>query len=263
MALPTPATDQNFWIPLNASALTSGLNLNYATASTITFTPGNVLDSKGQNYINIISSGVLNTALTGVLNGLDTGTVAASSLYYVYAVGCSLNHSANPTGLIASLSATSPVMPPQAYNTQAYDMARLVGFFFTDGSSNIIKFKQYGNGSNRTIYLDAMQVVLSAGTATSLTAIDLTGHVPPVEGIIAGLQVNYTPATAGDTVSIAPGVSTATLLPNVVGQVAAHANSGSIEQVVNLVTGAPHLQYINSAGSGSASAWLKYYKYNI
>lgn len=264
MTLPIPATDQNFWIPQNASALIYGLNLSYASASTINFTAGNVLDSQSQNYINVLASGTLSTVLTGVLNGLDTGVVAVSSLYYVYAIGCSLDSDDNPSGLLCSLSATSPVMPKQLIGSiPPYDMARLIGFFFTDGSANILKFYQYGNQSDRTIFYDTDKQVITSGTATALTAVNLSTAVPPINGLVIGLRGTYTPATAGDHVNFAPGASTATVLPSIIGQVAAVANSGSADVVSQLVGGVPEIQYINSASAGSTNAWVQWYKYSI
>lgn len=75
------------------------------------------------------------TSVSGV-GGLDTGTVAASTFYYVYLV--------NGVSLIASISGTSPT---------GYTVYRKVGAFYTDGSSNV--FKAYYYGETNTIALGA------------------------------------------------------------------------------------------------------------
>lgn len=75
----------------------------------------------------------IDTSLSG-LGGIDTGAIAASSFYYVYAV-----KSGSQKGLAASLSEVKPV---------GFSQYRKVGSFYTDGASDIFKV-YYQNEKNK------------------------------------------------------------------------------------------------------------------
>ena len=76
-----------------------------------------------------LGSLTFSTAISGA-GGLDTGTIAASTFYYVYTVV-----SSNAVKLVASTSATSPT---------GFTQYKKVGAFYTDSSSNIFKAYFYG-----------------------------------------------------------------------------------------------------------------------
>lgn len=65
--------------------------------------------------------------------GMDTGSIAASTWYHVWAISKAAG--ANPD-ILFSLSATAPTMP------STYTLKRRIGSFKTDGSSHIIAFVQ-------------------------------------------------------------------------------------------------------------------------
>src|SRR5277367_4522763 len=79
----------------------------------------------------------INCAVTG-LNGLDTGTLGVSKVYYIYTISDPV--SGLSSGAIASLSAPSvgPLMP------FGYSAFRHVAFAVTDSSSHFLKFYQSG-----------------------------------------------------------------------------------------------------------------------
>jgi hypothetical protein len=93
----------------------------------------------------------ITTSITGV-GGLDTGSVAASTFYYVYLV--------NGISLVASTSSVSPGIP--------FTNSRKVGAFYTDSSSNIFKAYYFGE-INQTV-LSAY--FIATGTASAQTPIN-------------------------------------------------------------------------------------------
>ena len=84
----------------------------------------------GQQYVPPSAGITLSTASSG-LNGLDTGGVAASSLYYVYAVVTS----SGVLGLVASLSAAGPAVNAGYVGNLNNGGYKLVGQFDTNSSA--------------------------------------------------------------------------------------------------------------------------------
>jgi hypothetical protein len=216
----------------------------------------NGTDGINPNLIDMpLLSGVsINSAVNGA-NGLDTGTLAASTWYYIYEIGSSIN--AQQPAALLSASATAPTLP------QGYDVFRLIGYWLTDGSAHFLKGYQVGNASFRQHVWDTPIQVITNGAATSATAVDLSSAVPPVQNTLAQLNAEYDPATAGDKVTFIPGDSSATNGPFIVGSVAAKNNSAQVEVLARLVSSLPKIQYINSAASGSTNAWVQGFKYFV
>lgn len=159
-----------------------------------------ILDVNNQNVNNL---GVLPVVSTKVgLNGLDSGTIAANSIYAVYAIGSSssIYTSSNdlaggpspnplgpvtvepepiayPVGVILSLNATAPILPA------GYDMYRRIGWAATDSASGFVEFLQYGNSDQRWYYWQTGASVLAAGASTSYADVDLSVSVAPGAGI--------------------------------------------------------------------------------
>jgi hypothetical protein len=92
--------------------------------------------TKTSNTTATLGSLTLDTAILGA-GGLDTGSIAASTLYYVYTIVDS-----NIIKLIASISSTSPT---------GFTQYKKVGAFYTDTSSNIFKAYFYGE-INQTVF---------------------------------------------------------------------------------------------------------------
>lgn len=230
------------------------LKANWASTTTYSLGTGQARDSTNTNDI-VLSSGVtINGAVNGA-NGLDTGSLANATWYYIHAIGSSFNSSLG-AGLV-STSSTAPLLP------SGYDLFRLVGITLTNGSAQFLKSYCSGNGQYRRHCWDADIAVLTSGTATSLTAISLASAIPPIDYIPVQIVVDYTPATANDMVSFAPFGSTATLLPHIAGSVAAKINSGQLTIMSRLDTATPKILYINSAASGDADVWVSGFEYFI
>lgn len=231
---------------VNAGSLyVNGLQMAWGTNTTITVNAGAARDASNQDDIILPSSVTVNAAVNGI-NGLDTGSLAASTFYAVYLVGSSL--SANPElniatqattngsgssvlngivvstgagftptysvannpqpGVMLSTSLTAPTYPA------GYDMCRRIGFVLTDGSSHILPFWQVGNGASRIMYYDALISVLSGGTSATFAAVDLSSAVPVT--VARGYQAEVifdaivTPTGAGDKAAFRPTGSSST-----------------------------------------------------
>lgn len=92
-----------------------------------------VLEDSASNTKKIKSFNKTIATGTSGAGGIDTGSVASSTWYFVYAI---LNPTSNTQAILFSLSATAPTLP------SGYTYSALIGVFRTDGSSNIIGFLQ-------------------------------------------------------------------------------------------------------------------------
>lgn len=227
----------------------------YVDNTTLTVKACQMRDSTNSLDINLNADTTLNFAING-LNGLDTGSIAASSVYGIYLVSDATSF--KPTGVMASLNlAGAPFMPA------GYGYLKLVGYVFTDGSSHIIKFRVSGTGNTRDFYYDSTVRALTNGASQTLANIDLTGIVPPFSYTPVKFVGTYTPNTAGDTAGFAPFGSTATLLPFVPGTVATKASSQTFEVLAMLNAAAPTILYINSAASGQTNVYVTGFRFYI
>src|ERR1700735_4457386 len=118
-----------------------GLWISPASTTLLAVAPGAARDSTNsidmvvglQNYNNIINPTpqfmsyqpglLINSAVNGV-NGLDAGTIAASTQYAIYLIGDSRNYK-NTAAVLSLTSNPGPIMP------QGYDSFRLIGFIET------------------------------------------------------------------------------------------------------------------------------------
>ena len=251
----------------------SGLQLSAATptaGTVIAVSPGAARDSTNsidmvvglQDYFNIDHPAVafdgfqaglfINSAVNGV-NGLDSGTIAASTQYAIYLIGDSRNY--KTTAAVLSLTSnTAPLLP------QGYDSYRLIGFWATDGSSHFVyaTVKPQNIGGALAYFNSPGVSVLSGGNATTFTAIDLTTNaaVPTttLQNIIVTLLVTFTPAAVGDTVQFRPTGSTATGgLPTITGITAGFAQSQYIQVIAGVGSSKPEIDYKVTSGSDAVS----------
>jgi hypothetical protein len=120
----------------------------------------------------------LNAGTTGA-NALDTGSLGASSWYHVFAIGDSTG--VNATACLLSLSDTAPTLP------SGYDVFRRVGSCRTDGSSDLVNFKQDGAGQDRKIFYFNVALanlqVLNGGTSATYADVDCSAVIPPTSQI--------------------------------------------------------------------------------
>ncbi len=133
---------------------------------------------------------------TSGAGGLDTGSEAANTWYAIHVIGDTTG--ANATKGMLSLSATAPTMPA------GYNAFRHVAWARNDSGSNLKKFRyhteQYCHyNTDRTD-----QTALSAGSATSFTAVDCSAFVPPTANL-AEISISWEPNSGASSVQMRPG----------------------------------------------------------
>ena len=246
---------------------------------------GAARDSTNQDDIVLPAAASINFSVTGA-NGLDTGTIAASTFYYVYVIGSSLSanpdtnvdlqvspiggtsingtiltqtsistpaynvqNNLQPAGLV-SLSATAPTLP------LGYDMFRRIGAVLTGGGSTVLPFWQDngGNGSGRKMWYDAPISVLAATAAAAFTAQSLAVAVPAIALGSANtdvvLQADLLPNAPADFVEIRPtGSAAAAGNVKMSGDDAAVHHFDQITAVAALSAGAASIDWITDAAS--------------
>lgn len=238
----------------------TGMQLTYLTNSTFSVGVGQCRDSTdtvdlimGAKLYQASGAGNTNNSTTSSVavtvtrtatgaGGLDTGTLAASTLYYVYAIGDS--RSFNATSVVFSLSATTPNLPA------GYDCFRRVGCVSTNGSSQIRKFVQTGSGTNRKTWYDAGVAPGSAATAGSTTFVTigtLTTLVPAI-ACEAILTVSLTPNTAGNTLRVQPFGGT-NGYAQISSNVTTKAQFAQLSCPMGLNAGVPEIDYATSEAS--------------
>ena len=118
-----------------------------------------------EGYVSTSFTGTIDTSTTGAL-ALDTGTLANATGYYIWAI---FNPTTATASVLASASESSPTMP------SGYTKKRLVGFFRTNGSAQIIGYRQVNQVFvyKPTTTTAALVKVISGGAAVTATSFDL------------------------------------------------------------------------------------------
>lgn len=168
-----------------------------------TIAAGQVRDST--NTFDIVVPSTLTVGAGNVgLNGIDTGTLAASTFYAVYVIADATGF--NPVASIVSTSFSGPLMP------FGYSIYRRLGVMLTNSSSHFLPFWVSGLNSGKSLIWDVPIRVLNAGTATSLTEVSLAGGVPNISTgqVQVLLTAAYTPNSASNIASFTPFGSSAT-----------------------------------------------------
>jgi|ERR1700761_1189577 len=187
----------------------NGAQLNWVSGTTFTVSSGlarssnNALDMNIGNFNGQANSGTaanvlttVNAAVVGV-NGIDTGSLAANTFYYVFIIADSTGF--KPTAALMSLSSTGPTLP------FGYDSFRRIGQVLTSGASVILAFNVRGNFYERYYQYDAPIVVVNGLGAATATTLSLSSAVPvnSAKGPVS-LSASFTAATAANSFSIRP-----------------------------------------------------------
>jgi len=206
---------------------------------------GQCRDSTDVFQMNSDAVIAVNNTLSG-LNGLDTGTVAASTLYAVYLVSDPVT--LQDTGAILSTSLTGPVMP------FGYSAFRLIGFVRTDATSDFLLGYWSGNNNARLFMYDApIATAITAGAATTDTAVTLATFVPAIDKIPVWIKYAMTPAAASRTLTLKTFGAVGDMY-QATSQVTSVVVRGSALIVSALDSGAAKIEYLWSAGGGDAVA---------
>lgn len=185
-----------------AAPFVSGLLItnNAGTPNTqisITSTSCVLLDSSFGAIRHQAVSVVLNAATVGA-NGLDVGSLANTTWYYVWLIS-----NGTVAASLLSTSSTAPTLP------SGYTYAMRVGAFRTDGSANFLRIIQRGrraqyavaSGSNTAALPSMANGVAGDVTIPTWVAVAVASFVPPTADLI---QVNLVMITGGQTNFVAP-----------------------------------------------------------
>lgn len=166
---------------------------------------GECVDTTGV-YLMILATGLtkrLDANWTAGNNGggLDTGSKANSTSYYVFLIR---NLTTGAVDALFSASATSPTMPV------GYTVSRRIGIILTNGSGNLNQFSQTGNRYSWKTGFDTDIVVGTSSTLctmTGLPAIEVEAQgIASISGIPNATGVALQVASAGATTQSAPEV---------------------------------------------------------
>ena len=248
----------------------SGMNISVASTTVLAIAPGQCRDSQDvidmpigfanlqgnvypatqfQNYQPAI---FINSAINGA-NGLDAGSLAASTQYAVYVIGDSRGY--NQVAAILSLTSNAyPLIP------MGYDSYRLIGFIETDGSSHFVyATHKPQNMVGALTYFNSPPVsVLSGGNATTFTAIDLTASsaIPTttLPNVIVELLVTFIPLAIGDVVEFRPTGSSATAgLVTITGVAAGVAQTQYVQVIAGVGSSKTEIDYLVSVSGDAVS----------
>lgn len=222
----------------------TGMQVSRAAANKLSVSAGAVREQTNVNDIIATAAFDVYTNRQG-LNGLDIGTIAASTSYTLFAVSNSYDKSV--FGAVLSTGVDAPNALPEGCDMY-WPIAHNIK---TDGSSNLLNFVRIGNGHIRTHLFDApIALDLSGGNDTSFTEVDCSDIVPA--NCKALLLVSMTPNSAGNAVRFRyTGFAAANGQTGVSGDVAAVA---TIENSYIIVDADSTFEYKVSSASDAAVA---------
>jgi hypothetical protein len=177
----------------NLQASTTGSS----AVTTISADALTVVNANGQGVTGTVLS-LTNTLTSAGANGLDTGSAAYSTWYYIWAI---FNLATGVWASLASLSPTSPTLP------SGYTYKALVSAIRTQAATNYypLRFNQCGDtveyqpmaGTNVTV--SPVMISGPSGTEfTAMTAVPMAAFIPPnTSKIKVALSAAASNATAG------------------------------------------------------------------
>jgi hypothetical protein len=199
----------------------NGLQISLDATTPLTqldISAGVTIDSTDTFQMINPSTIVINCLAKG-LNGLDTGTLAAATVYSVYLISdpVSLQPIGGMLSLAGPLSAVGPLMP---FSYSAY---RLIGYVTTAaGAATFLPgYWTAGSSGFRLFMYDApLATAVTAGTSTSYANVNLYSAVPNMNNVPVLVNSVFTPTAAGSALNLQPGNATGAAR-TVLGQVAA------------------------------------------
>ena len=255
MTIATPITNaRQYYI--------NGLQLAYASATTLTVSAGRCSNSTNRNDIAIglplnvaatqtgtepvpvgTGSVTINGAAIGAA-GLDIGVLANNTFYAVYAIGDSYGN--EPGSVVISANLVSPLLPA------GYDMSFRIGYVKTNGSAQFLPFRQDGCGLDRWMWYDAsIATSVTAGASATYAPVDASAALPNSVPTMVNWLCVFTPTAAGNKLVLAPGTSTSAN-----GYAQASGAVAAVVETVNLIcpTDSPNTDAIDYKVTGSAVA---------
>lgn len=219
----------------------------------------NVFDMNLGNYLGAnpnASANVSTTidATTNGANGLDTGSLANSTMYYIYVIGDASGYKTTAAIVSANAPATGPVLP------FGYGISRYIGSILTDGSAHFLKTYYSGNGTVRYAQYDApvAVTVTASGTSASYSAMDLSVAVPPTNFGKVFVEYKWTNNAPADLLKFTPTGATGDFL-TVSGIAAGVAQIDQFTILPLVATAKPEISYKTSAGTLN-NVWVQGYE---
>lgn len=155
-------------------AKTNNLVMYTPNAAQVIITADAVLMRRASNgvmYTATSYSVTASIALGVALNGLDAGTEAANTHYFIHAIS-----DGTTDRCLLSTSATSPTLPT------GYIYSALLGSVKNDNSSNFVRFHQHGNAVGIELVYDASTTGDTRQVNPRTGAADFTDIAPAVAG---------------------------------------------------------------------------------
>lgn len=186
----------------------NGLTLSFVDTTHISISSGQARDSTNINDITLSATATISVRSSAVVNGLDTGTFAANTMYAVYVIGDSTGN--NASGGLISASFVAPTLPG------GYDMFRRIGAIKSNATAApntlVLGFVQ-GNG--RWMYYKLPIQVLNAGTNhAEYTDVDCSASVPAGFAKMLAIDMDFNANAAADVALLEAG-------PHVAGDIVA------------------------------------------
>jgi hypothetical protein len=235
-----------------------GISNNSTTTNTkLNVATGSILDSTGAFQLTLSTAVVIDATTTG-LNALDTGSLAASTVYAVHVIADPITGQA--TGCMLSTSTTAPLMP------FGYSAFALIGYVITDSSSHFLKglWSAGSYGGRRIFMYDAPQATaITAGAATSYTAIDLSALVPATT-TQRPIYINsaFTPGAASRTLKLQPTGNTGDSI-TITGQVTSVVVTTQSYLFARVSSSLPKISYVVSNAGDAAAINVAGYEFFI
>lgn len=226
------------------------INADALSTATLNIATGQCRDSTDTNDITLSTAVLLNPVNIGVVNGLDAGALAATTLYAVWAIGDSTGYST--AGSLLSTSFTSPSLPA------GYDMARRIGTVLTNAAgTRFLNFHIRGNGSSRyTYYAVPLPTAIAAGNSAVFADVVLTTWVPTTASHVLIQSALTADAGAARTVVYSADRTTTIAAAATAGEIIMSAHTSTVVTASLTVpcTSAAGVQTIQYAVSNAAAA---------
>jgi hypothetical protein len=152
--------------PILVSKFMEDLRLEHDNDFQMRVYEGSMVGSDDGTHLLVVPSDIIIDITVSGKNGLDTGSEAPNTWYYVWLI---LNESDGEVAGLFSVSNTSPTMP------SGFTKKRLIGANRNNSSSNFFGHQQY----NRRVYGAKGNLTSGYPTAPGTVIIDLSAIVPP------------------------------------------------------------------------------------
>lgn len=175
--------ENNTALDLMLSTYRSGVNLSYASASTITIGAGGIMVSNSAGTTRLMAANT--SAITGTWAMIDTGAEANATTYYVYAI-CSAVTDTTFTVKISTNSATPSVGT----------YYKRLGSFYNDASGNITNV--IGDDGLSDGVVSTLKLKTTTGEVSTSSVSDLTlpggeyGFYPQIKVNTGGTNATFT-----------------------------------------------------------------------